>query len=98
LIKRPGVDVMTTIFYFSTIFDNFRRKDWRFSQKNMLCMIKFLRKLAVVLSKERQSFRQIFLQTYFWNHNIGPRLRELNWSLEQGDQIGRIFTQLEIVL
>jgi hypothetical protein len=27
LIKRPGVDVMTTIFYFSTIFDNFRRKD-----------------------------------------------------------------------
>jgi hypothetical protein len=33
LMKNPGTDVMITIF---CDFDNFRRKNWRFSQKPML--------------------------------------------------------------
>jgi hypothetical protein len=33
LMKNPGTDVMITIF---CDFDNFRRKNWRFSQKRML--------------------------------------------------------------
>jgi hypothetical protein len=32
---------------FSAIFDDFRRKNWRFSQKPMLCMIQILPNLAL---------------------------------------------------
>jgi hypothetical protein len=55
---------------FSAIFDTFRQKNWRFSQKPMLWSI-FL-KNSFVLSQKRQYFRWIFRRKYFKNHNIGP--------------------------
>jgi hypothetical protein len=58
---------------FSAIFANFRRKNWRFSQKNIV-MNKFLQKVAAVSAKNRQIFRR----KYFKNHNIGPCLRSLS--------------------
>jgi hypothetical protein len=55
---------------FSAIFDNFRRKNWRFSQKPMLwsnfCIFSF------ILSQKCQFFRWIFRRKYLKNHNIGP--------------------------
>jgi hypothetical protein len=57
---------------FSAIFDNFRRKNWRFSQKPLLwskfCIINF------VSSQKRQFFCWNFRRKYFKNHNIGPRV------------------------
>jgi hypothetical protein len=44
---------------FSAIFDNFRRKNWRFSQKPMLWS-QFLQKLAVVWAKNFNIFAKIF--------------------------------------
>jgi hypothetical protein len=44
---------------FSAIFDNFRRKNWRFSQKPML-WLKFLQKLAVVWAKNANIFAKFF--------------------------------------
>jgi hypothetical protein len=43
---------------FSAIFDNFRRKNWRFSQKPMLWSI--FSKFSFVLSQKRQFFAKIF--------------------------------------
>jgi hypothetical protein len=55
---------------FSAIFDNFRRKNWRFSQKPMLWSI--FSKFSFVLSQKRQFFCKNFRRKYFKNHNIGP--------------------------
>jgi hypothetical protein len=55
---------------FFVIFDNFRRKNWRFSQKPMLWSI-FL--ICFVFSQKRQFFRRIFRRKYFKNYNIDPR-------------------------
>jgi hypothetical protein len=55
---------------FSAIFDDFRWKNWRFSQKPMLWL-----KLCIIWlyfeSKTPISCR-IFWRKYFKNHNIGP--------------------------
>jgi hypothetical protein len=70
-----GTDVMITIFcdfwQFSAIFDNFRRKNWRFSQKPMLWSI-FLKKITFVFSQKRHFFRRISRRKNLNNHNIGP--------------------------
>jgi hypothetical protein len=55
---------------FSAIFDNFRRKNWRFSQKPMLwskfCII------YLCFESKRPIFCRKFRRKYFKNHNIGP--------------------------
>jgi hypothetical protein len=66
---------------FSAIFANFRRKNWRFSQKAMLWSI--FSKFSFVLSQKRQYFRRFFWRKYFKNHNIGPRSRgvvSISWQ------------------
>jgi hypothetical protein len=55
---------------FSAIFANFRRKNWRFSQKPMLWS-NFLHNLALFWVKNA-IFCWIFQRKYFKNHNIGP--------------------------
>jgi hypothetical protein len=50
---------------YSAIFAHFLRKNWRFSQKPMLCMIKCLQKLVVVWAKNSKKFRQFFRRKYF---------------------------------
>jgi hypothetical protein len=42
-----------------------------FSQK-LISLSKFSQKLAVLAAKKHQFFRQIFMQKYLKNHNIGP--------------------------
>jgi hypothetical protein len=46
---------------FSAIFDNFRRKNWRLSQKPML-WLKFLQKLAAVWAKNANIFAKFFAE------------------------------------
>jgi hypothetical protein len=54
---------MITIF---CDFGQFSAKNWRFSQKPMLHMIKILDNLpSFVLSQKRQIFRRIFRRKYF---------------------------------
>jgi hypothetical protein len=64
---------------FSAIFANFRRKNWRFSQK--LIWHFFLQKLAKVWAKTT-IFRQIFWRKYIKNFNIGPCFNRhpLSWQ------------------
>jgi hypothetical protein len=62
---------------FSAIFDNFRRKNWRFYQKTMLWSKFCIIVLSYVLSQKRQFFRWFFRRKYFKNHNIGP------WTLSR---------------
>jgi hypothetical protein len=56
----PGVYIIITIF---GDFSQFTAKKKVFFSKTNV-MIKFLQKLAVVLSKKRQYFRQIFRRKY----------------------------------
>jgi hypothetical protein len=58
---------------FSAIFDNFRRKNWRFYQNQ--CYDQNFAYFRFVLSQKRQFFRLIFRRKYLKNHNIGPRLK-----------------------
>jgi hypothetical protein len=55
---------------FSAIFDNFRRKNWRFLKNQ--CYDQNFAKFSFILSQKRQFFRWIFWRKYFKNHNIGP--------------------------
>jgi hypothetical protein len=66
---QTGVDAM--IWHFSAIFDNFRRKKWRFSQRPMF-RSNFCKKTSSSLSPKRQFFPPFFWRKYLWNHNIGP--------------------------
>jgi hypothetical protein len=54
---------------FSAIFDNFRRKNWRFSQKPMLWSIF---KKCLCFQSKTPILRRIFRRKYLNNHNIGP--------------------------
>jgi hypothetical protein len=60
-VKRPGTDVMITIFGEKMAF---------FSKTNV--MITFFCKITFYFSQKRRIFRQIFLRIKK-NHNIGPR-------------------------
>jgi hypothetical protein len=71
---------------FSAIFANFRRKNWRFSQKPMLWS-QFLQKLAVVWAKNANIFANFFVKNIFKNHNIGPRTDDLSSKFSLGSVV-----------
>jgi hypothetical protein len=58
---------------FFAIFDNFRRKNWRFFSKTNV-MIQFLHNLALFWVKNDNFFAKFFRRKYLKNHNIGPSL------------------------
>jgi hypothetical protein len=57
-----------------TIFCDFRRINWRFSQKPMLWSIVFIIKLC--FEPKTPSFRRFFWRKYLENRNIGPCQQE----------------------
>jgi hypothetical protein len=70
--------------HFFAFFANFRRKNWRCSQKPMLHMIKSFQKLAEVWARNANIIAN-FWQKYFQNHNLGPcsKVLSLNsWSIK----------------
>jgi hypothetical protein len=66
---------------FSAIFPNFRRKNWRFSQKPMLWS-QFLQKLAVVWAKNANFFAKFF----------GENILKIITSVPAGTPILQIFS------
>jgi hypothetical protein len=81
---------------FSAIFDNFRRKIWRFSQNPMLwskfCMI------YLCFESKMPFFRWIFRRKYLKNHNIGPRSGQFS-PIGQLSTLGRFskVTQADLI-
>jgi hypothetical protein len=61
---------------FSAIFDNFRRKKWRFSRKPMLWSKFCIIYIALFCVKKANFFAEFFGENIFKNHNIGPRSRD----------------------
>jgi hypothetical protein len=63
----------------SAIFDNFRRKNWRFFLKNN-DMIIFLHNSTLFWVKQAifVNVLPIFCENIFLNHNIGPRMGEFS--------------------
>jgi hypothetical protein len=85
---KPGVDAMITIF------NNFWRKNWRFSQKPMLWS-KFAY-FSFVSSQKCHFFRWIFRRKYLKNHNIGPwftrTAKNATFFLHPSKKIGTFLT------
>jgi hypothetical protein len=75
---------------FSAIFANFRRINWRFSQKPILWS-QFLQKLAVVWAKNANIFAKFFVENILKNHNIVPRNDVSRIKHEIFPQIFKVF-------
>jgi hypothetical protein len=68
---------------FSAIFANFRRKNWRFSQKPMLWS-QFLQILAVFCAKNANIFAKFFVENIFKIITSVPGLRSIHTKHEFG--------------